>query len=114
MAHREMMIYLYNTGSSGEDLEPQRRLLGLKATCLVAQVIPSPQSRDIVKTLVKKLCLNLQMSLYSKFFGHQQSLENKVKIHVLMNNPDGRFDPSGHSLLSFIPTGPPEPQLSLP
>lgn len=83
MAHREMMIYLHNTGSSGEDLEAQGRLLGLKATCLVAQVIPSPQSRDTVKTPVEKLCLNLQMSLYSKFLDTSSPLRIKLKSTYL-------------------------------
>lgn len=84
-----MTMFVPHTGSTGKALEPQMKLPGWKANSQQPRSPPSPQFRGFISTLVEELCLNLQRSLYSKFFGHWQSLVNKVKILLLMKNPRG-------------------------
>lgn len=82
-------MFVPHTGSTGKALEPQMKLPGWKANSQRPRSPPSPQFRGFISTLVEELFLNLQRSLYSKFFGHWQSLVNKVKILLLMKNPRG-------------------------
>lgn len=85
--------------STAEALEPQMKLPGVKAR---AQFTPSPKFREIISTLVEKLCLNLANS-----FDTGGPLRIKLKFFSLWRIHMDMLVPSGQSPLFPTFSGPP-------